>query len=264
MRRIALPLLAILNAALLCALAWVWFTPDGQLRDIHWQAPTPIKADLQSLLPHLPGAGQADTSQFLGMLERPLFSPLRRPPPPPPPPKADVPEPVNRFAQAKLSGVFEGAGVGGIIINYDGKDRRVPLDGLLDGWKLQSVAGRQATFTQAGQTRVVPLQRAQLGGAAASAQSTMGVATSPSYVNRGARRNAPVLSPVPSPVAPPRAPAPVAAPPAAPAAPSATPSAVPVPAAPVAAPAALAPAPAPPPATEPPKPSFGGRAVSGR
>lgn len=76
MRRIALPLLAILNAALLCALAWVWFTPDGQLRDIHWQAPTPIKADLQSLLPHLPGAGQADTSQFLGMLERPLFSPL--------------------------------------------------------------------------------------------------------------------------------------------------------------------------------------------
>lgn len=171
-----------------------------------------------------------------------------------------MPEPVNRFAQAKLSGAFEGAGVGGIIINYDGKDRRVPLDGLLDGWKLQSVAGRQATFTQAGQTRVVPLQRAQLGGAAASAQSTMGVATSPSYVNRGARRNAPVLSPVPS-----RLHRPVPQPQWLPHQqrlrhrrqhhlrcqylPRQWPLPLP-----------FAPAPAPTPATEPPKPSFGGRA----
>lgn len=162
MRRFALPLLACLNAALLLVLAWVWVTPDGQLRDMHWQPPEPVKVDLQSLLPALPGPGQADTSQFLGMLERPLFSPTRRPPPPPPPPKADVPEPVNRFAQAKLTGVFEGTGVGGIIINYEGKDRRVPLNGMLDGWKLQSVTEAQATFSQRGQTRVVQLQRASL------------------------------------------------------------------------------------------------------
>ena len=162
MRRVALPLLVILNAGLLCFLAWVWFTPDGQLRGMRWQSPAPVKVDLQALLPALPGQGQADTSQFLGMLERPLFSPTRRPPPPPPPPKAEVPEPVNRFAQAKLTGVFEGAGVGGIIINYEGKDRRVPLNGTLDGWKLLSVTGAQATFSQRGQTRVVQLQRAAL------------------------------------------------------------------------------------------------------
>lgn len=162
MRRVALPLLVILNAALLCLLAWVWFAPDGQLRGMRWQSPAPVKVDLQALLPALPGQGQADTSQFLGMLERPLFSPTRRPPPPPPPPKAEVPEPVNRFAQAKLTGVFEGAGVGGIIINYEGKDRRVPLNGTLDGWTLQSVTGAQATFSQRGQTRVVQLQRAAL------------------------------------------------------------------------------------------------------
>ena len=162
MRRVALPLLVILNAGLLCFLAWVWFTPDGQLRGMRWQSPSPVKVDLQALLPALPGQGQADTSQFLGMLERPLFSPTRRPPPPPPPPKAEVPEPVNRFAQAKLTGVFEGAGVGGIIINYEGKDRRVPLNGTLDGWKLLSVTGAQATFSQRGQTRVVQLQRAAL------------------------------------------------------------------------------------------------------
>ena len=162
MRRVALPLLVILNAGLLCFLAWVWFTPDGQVRGMRWQSPAPVKVDLQALLPALPGQGQADTSQFLGMLERPLFSPTRRPPPPPPPPKAEVPEPVNRFAQAKLTGVFEGAGVGGIIINYEGKDRRVPLNGTLDGWKLLSVTGAQATFSQRGQTRIVQLQRAAL------------------------------------------------------------------------------------------------------
>ena len=162
MRRVALPLLVILNTGLLCLLAWVWFTPDGQLRGMRWQSPEPVKVDLQALLPVLPGQGQADTSQFLGMLERPLFSPTRRPPPPPPPPKAEVPEPVNHFAQAKLTGVFEGAGVGGIIINYEGKDRRVPLNGTLDGWKLQSVTAAQATFSQRGQTRVVQLQRAAL------------------------------------------------------------------------------------------------------
>lgn len=162
MRRVALPLLVILNTGLLCLLAWVWFTPDGQLRGMRWQSPEPVKVDLQALLPVLPGQAQADTSQFLGMLERPLFSPTRRPPPPPPPPKAEVPEPVNRFAQAKLTGLFEGEGVGGVIINYDGKDRRVPLNGTLDGWKLQSVSGAQAVFAQAGQTRSVPLQRATL------------------------------------------------------------------------------------------------------
>lgn len=179
MRRIALPLFAVLNAALLCFLAWAWVTPDGQLRNMRWQPPEPVKVDLQALLPALPGQGQADTSQFLGMLERPLFSPTRRPPPPPPPPKADVPEPVNRFAQAKLTGVFEGAGVGGIIINYDGKDRRVPLNGMLDGWKLQSVTGAQATFSQRGQTRVVPLQRAALTTYTGAPQSRAPAAPSP-------------------------------------------------------------------------------------
>ena len=193
MRRVALPLLVILNTGLLCLLAWVWFTPDGQLRGMRWQSPEPVKVDLQALLPVLPGQGQADTSQFLGMLERPLFSPTRRPPPPPPPPKAEVPEPVNRFAQAKLTGLFEGEGVGGVIINYDGKDRRVPLNGTLDGWKLQSVSGAQAVFAQAGQTRSVPLQRATLltGPAPPPGRSTASPAHGP-----GGAAAAPVQAPL--------------------------------------------------------------------
>ena len=74
----------------------------------------------------------------------------------------ESPEPVNWFAQAKLTGVYEGQAGGGIIIFYEGKDRRVALNGYLDGWKLQSVSGAQASFEKSGQTRVVPLQRAAL------------------------------------------------------------------------------------------------------
>ena len=50
MRRVALPLLVILNTGLLCLLAWVWFTPDGQLRGMRWQSPEPVKVDLQAFL----------------------------------------------------------------------------------------------------------------------------------------------------------------------------------------------------------------------
>lgn len=245
MRRLALPLLTALNAVLLCALVWIWFTPDGQLRELHWRAPLPVKGDLGSLMPSLPGTVQADTSRFLGMLERPLFSPSRRPPPPPPPPKADVPEPVNRFAQAKLSGVFEGVGTGGIIINYDGKDRRVLLGDILDGWKLQSVSGIQATFTQSGQTRLVPLRRALLGGDVGAAQNLAGGSKAPVYVNRSARRSALVQSP-------------------APVVPAVIPnmSTSPLPAAPA---ASLTPdTSSPAPGAQPPKASFGGRSNSAR
>jgi hypothetical protein len=162
MRRYALALLISLNIVLAGIIAWSWVTSSGTLRNMQWQAPVTVKPDLLSMLPALPGPGQADTSQFLRMLERPLFSATRRPPPPPPPPKVEVPEPVNWFAQAKLTGVYEGPAGGGVIIFYEGKDRRVPLNGYLDGWKLQSVSGAQASFEKSGQTRVVPLQRAAL------------------------------------------------------------------------------------------------------
>ena len=171
MRRHALTLLGALNALLLAAIAWVWVTPAGELRNMQWQPPAPVKVDLHALLPSLPGPGQTDTSQFLRMLDRPLFSVTRRPPPPPPPPKVEAPEPVNWFAQAKLTGVYERENGGGIIIFYEGKDRRVPLNGVLDGWKLQSVSGRQASFEKNGQTRVVPLQRASLSAYAGLPQS---------------------------------------------------------------------------------------------
>lgn len=64
MKRSALAILVGLNVLLLGAIAWVWVTPSGTLRNMHWQSPEPVKLDLLSMLPALPGPGQADTSQI--------------------------------------------------------------------------------------------------------------------------------------------------------------------------------------------------------
>ena len=83
MRRHALQILLLANAALALVLLWLWFFPDGSMRNVHWQPPEARKTDLATILPALPGVGSADTSQFISMLDRPLFAITRRPPPPP-------------------------------------------------------------------------------------------------------------------------------------------------------------------------------------
>ena len=160
MKRYALPVLLLLNGALALGLAWLWFTPQGTLRNVRWQPPAAQQTDLANLLPALPSLVQADTGRFIVLLERPLFSPTRRPPPPPPPPAAAAS--VDNLSTARLSGVFEGPGGTGIIIQIDGKDRRLQLNLALDGWTLRSVQGRLVTFGNGDQTRVLQLPRAAL------------------------------------------------------------------------------------------------------
>ena len=160
MKRHALHLLLLANAALALVLAWLWFPPTGAVRNVHWQPPAAQKTDFAAMLPVLPGIATADTSQFIAMLDRPLFTATRRPPPPPPPPAAQ--EPVDNLSTARLTGLYQGVGTGGIIINLGGKDRRVALNTVVDGWKLQSIQGRSVTFASAGRTRVLQLPRAAL------------------------------------------------------------------------------------------------------
>ena len=130
MKRYALPALLLVNGALAVWLAW------------------------------MPALVQADIDRFMVLLERPLFSSTRRPPPPPPPPPAAAP--VDNLSTARLSGVFEGPGGTGIIIQIAGKDRRLQLNQSLEGWTLRSVQGRQVTFSSGGETRVLQLPRAAL------------------------------------------------------------------------------------------------------
>ena len=160
MKRYALLALILLNGALAVWLGWLWFTPQGTVRNVRWLPPAAQQTDLSNLLPALPRLVQTDTGRFIVLLERPLFSPTRRPPPPPPPPPAAAP--VDNLSTARLSGVFEGPGGTGIIIQIAGKDRRLQLNQALDGWILRSVQGRQVTFGNGDQTRVLQLPRAAL------------------------------------------------------------------------------------------------------
>lgn len=160
MRRYSLQVLLLVNVALVCVLIWLWVLPDRSLRNVHWRQPEAIKTDLAKMLPILPGVGSADTSQFIAMLDRPLFAITRRPPPPPPPPQA--PPPTDNLSTARLTGVYQGEGGSGVIIFIAGKDRRLRLNEAIEGWMLQNVAGRDVTFARGGQRRVLTLPRAAL------------------------------------------------------------------------------------------------------
>jgi len=175
MKRYALHLLLLINAGLFIFLAWMWIGLDGSIRNVHWQAPEPHRTDFAAMLPALPGVTNADTAQFIAMLDRPLFSFTRKPPPPPPPPKPAEEVQVDNLSTARLSGVFTGDGAGGIIIEVAGKHRRARLNDNIDGWTLQSISGRNVTFTKSGQTRVLQLPRA-----AVTAYTGMAPATPPS------------------------------------------------------------------------------------
>lgn len=162
MKRHVLAVLALINVALVAALAALWLNPDGSLRNTHWAAPVAIKNDYLQMLPPLPERSALDTSRFLALLERPLFQLTRRPPPPPPPPSAVVEAPVDNLSTAQLSGVVAGQQTASIIITIAGKARRVRLNEAVDGWILQSIQGRSVTFAAGGQTRVLQLPRAAL------------------------------------------------------------------------------------------------------
>ena len=206
MKQPAVRLLVVLNLVLLGALLLAWVTADRSLRGTQWEPPAPRLTDFSGQLPVLPTLAPLDTTNFVAMLDKPLFSATRRPPPPPPPPPVAAQEaPPDNFSTAKLTGIFNSGGVSGIIIRMAGKDSRVQLNQSLDGWALKSIAGRQATFASGGQTRVLQLLRADMSGLPAAGSVSAGGASRPANV---APRSAyPFL-----PVSPSNVPSPVSAP----------------------------------------------------
>lgn len=152
--------LAALNVALLAVLLWLWFTPQGKLRNVHWQPPAPRPADFSSGLPVNAQAAQIENSRLVGLMDRPLFALTRRPPPPPPPPP--VPPPVDTLSTARVVAVYSGSGGSGVVLNLGGRSRRVRLNESVDGWMLKSIEGRSVTFSAGDQARVLQLGRAAL------------------------------------------------------------------------------------------------------
>ena len=155
MKRYTFHILLLVIASLIGILLAMWFHRDGRLRNIHWQPPPAQTQDFASMVPTLPGRQQSDTSRFLAMLDRPLFSPTRRPPPPPPPPApVEAQEPLPNV---HLYGLYGGDGSGGAIVRVDGKNRRVRLNESINGWKLSAIGERSITFKRGTRSRSIDL-----------------------------------------------------------------------------------------------------------
>ncbi|RYH36522.1 MAG: hypothetical protein EON54_19440, partial [Alcaligenaceae bacterium] len=142
MKRYALHLLTGLAICLALLLIGLWLKLDGSLRNSTWRPPEPVLNDYQAMIPVLPPVGSADTTRFVAMLDRPVFSVTRRPPPPPPPPESVQAPPPDNLSTARLSGVFQGDGVGGVIMLIAGKQRRAQINDAVDGWTLKSIQGQ--------------------------------------------------------------------------------------------------------------------------
>ncbi len=158
-------ILAGTGAALTVGLAALWVTPHGTLRGTEWTAPVALKPDLDSAPPEaqIEPPDATNVSGFLGTLERPLFSPNRKPPPPPSPSQSAQQPEADPFANIQLQGIYAGTGGhGGIWVRVDGKNRSIPLGAQLGPWTVQSVEGRDVTFTRGAETRSLRLVPSKL------------------------------------------------------------------------------------------------------
>ena len=157
----------IVAAALLAGgLAWMWFDEAGNLRNVGWMAPAPLTSAILSKPDAArPGASPANPTQYLAVLERPVFAPDRRPPPPPAPPP-----PPDPMANIQILGVFSGVNAG-VIARVDGKARRVRVNESVGAWTLKSIEGRDVTFAQGEDKRQLRLTYSNLGAVSAQAPS---------------------------------------------------------------------------------------------
>lgn len=163
--------LALLAAVAGLAAAWGGLGEGARLEA--WQAPTPVRPDLGP--PPRATEVAASSPLALQLLERPLFSPTRRPPPPPPPPESVAPPPPDPIEQARVLGLVGGK-AGTVVLWVEGSVRRLRLGDALGGWTLSRVEGRRATFGRGEESRSLELAHQPLGVAPPRAASAPGSA----------------------------------------------------------------------------------------
>jgi hypothetical protein len=150
MRPSAPVLLAALNLLLLGAIALAWLS--GRTA---WTPPSPIAPDPALFAP--PGEAGEALASSVELHARPLFAKSRRPPPPPA--EADelpdaVEPPAGSIDGAALVGLVGGGEQGVALVSLDSEIRRVPVGGLLAGWRLTEIRGLVASFSnEAGESR---------------------------------------------------------------------------------------------------------------
>ena len=159
MKHYGIRLFLVLAAVLSAFLGWLWVGADGNLRNTAWQAPAPMAPDLGGEAVHLPAAKSEDASMFMATLDRPLFSPSRRPAPPAPK-EGDAKTAPDPLASLHLYGLYTTEqGSSGMLARVDGQVRRIGVNEVLGGWTLHSVREREreVTLTRDGEERVISL-----------------------------------------------------------------------------------------------------------
>lgn len=153
--------LILLNVALAAGLAYLWVDEQGHPRDFSWTPPAPLVPDTQAHAMVNGVGSEPDMVAFAQVLERPLFSPTRRPPPPPKPPAP--PPPPDPLANVHIYGIFVGEeeGSGGMLASIGGKVRRVTTADDVSGWKIKALKDREVTLVRGEETRVLRLVQAR-------------------------------------------------------------------------------------------------------
>ncbi len=161
MRRYTSHALIVLSLMLVGVLAWLWVDPDGQLRDVRWTPPTAIKPEFLTVPRALAKRQSADVTLALEILERPLFSPSRRPPPPvvvAPVAAEPAPDPLGNVL---IQGIYSGTEMGGIIANVGGVSKRISINEKIGDWTLKAIDERDVKFVRNDESRVIQLLRAR-------------------------------------------------------------------------------------------------------
>ena len=180
------------NLALAAFLASLWIDREGRVREATWTAPNPIQPDFSSPQGDPQSAPHSPASTVVATLERPLFSPSRRPPLAPLAATIEAPA-ADALTRVVIVGLYSGGSSGGIIANVDGISRRIAVKEQLNGWTLNAIDERDVKFVRNGETRVLQLTRARPEAVAAAASASTGsssAAPTTSAVSPAAARNA--------------------------------------------------------------------------
>lgn len=153
MRRYLVAFLLAANLALAAGLAWLWVTPEGELRSVRWTPPAPIKPALAG--PDSP-PWSADLGSFMAALDRPLFSSTRKPPAKA---EAAVAVPADTLNDVRILGLYSGASGGGAIVRSEGKVRRVRPGDSLGGWTIKDVRAAELVLARGDETRSLEVKR---------------------------------------------------------------------------------------------------------
>ncbi len=172
MKRYTTQLLMVLNLALVGVLVWLWVDQNGRLRDVSWAPPVAIKPDFSAAPRASAQPPQTDMSLALATLERPLFSPSRRPPPPVVEGAVEAASPPDPLGNVLIQGIYAGAETGGIIASVGGVSKRVAINEKIGEWTLKAIDGRDVKFVRNDEIRVVQLLRASPGQAMTTPSAT--------------------------------------------------------------------------------------------